>query len=81
MNSTLLLTAFSWAQSVPTLMGIDVVWAATMLAAVGVGTETDGSIICPAAVSGLAGLKPTVGLVSRRGVFPLSSRTWARTIH
>jgi amidase len=45
---------------------------AASLAAIGVGTETDGSIICPAAVSGLVGLKPTVGLVSRRGVIPIS---------
>ena len=36
---------------------------AASLATVGVGTETDGSIICPAAVNGLVGLKPTVGLV------------------
>ncbi|MBK5298204.1 MAG: amidase, partial [Vicinamibacteria bacterium] len=41
---------------------------AASLAAIGVGTETDGSIICPASVSGLVGLKPTVGLVSRRGI-------------
>ena len=45
---------------------------AASLAAVGVGTETDGSIICPAAVAGLVGLKPTVGLVSRRGIIPIS---------
>ena len=45
---------------------------AASLAAIGVGTETDGSIICPAAVSGLVGLKPTVGLVSRSGVIPIS---------
>jgi amidase len=45
---------------------------AASLAAIGVGTETDGSIICPAAVSGLAGLKPTVGLVSRTGIIPIS---------
>jgi amidase len=45
---------------------------AASLAAIGVGTETDGSIICPAAVSGLVGLKPTVGVVSRRGVIPIS---------
>ena len=42
------------------------------LATVGVGTETDGSIICPAAVTGLVGLKPTVGLVSRDGIIPIS---------
>jgi len=45
---------------------------AASLGAIGVGTETDGSIICPASVSGLAGLKPTVGLVSRTGIIPIS---------
>jgi amidase len=45
---------------------------AASLATVGVGTETDGSIICPAAVNGLVGLKPTVGLVSRNGIIPIS---------
>jgi len=45
---------------------------AANLAAVGVGTETDGSILCPAAVNGLVGLKPTVGLVSRDGIVPIS---------
>ena len=46
---------------------------AASLAAIGVGTETDGSIICPASVNGLAGLKPTVGLVSRSGIIPISA--------
>ena len=45
---------------------------AASLAAVGVGTETDGSITCPAAITGLDGLKPTLGLVSRAYVVPLS---------
>jgi amidase len=45
---------------------------AASLAALGIGTETDGSILCPAAVSGLVGLKPTVGVVSRRGIIPIS---------
>jgi amidase len=45
---------------------------AASLGAVGVGTETDGSIICPASVTGLVGLKPTVGLVSRSGIIPIS---------
>jgi amidase len=45
---------------------------AASLAAIGVGTETDGSIICPSSVNGLVGLKPTVGLVSRRGIIPIS---------
>ena len=42
------------------------------LAAAAIGTETDGSILCPAAVNGLVGLKPTVGLVSREGIIPIS---------
>ena len=37
-----------------------------------IGTETDGSIVCPSAVNGLVGLKPTVGLVSRTHVVPIS---------
>jgi len=41
-------------------------------AAVGIGTETDGSITCPAALCSLVGLKPTVGLVSRSGIIPIS---------
>ena len=45
---------------------------AASLAAVGVGTETDGSVTCPAAFAGLVGLKPTVGLVSRTHVVPIS---------
>jgi len=45
---------------------------AASLGAIGVGTETDGSIICPASVNGLVGLKPTVGLVSRNGIIPIS---------
>jgi amidase len=46
---------------------------AASLAAFGVGTETDGSIICPSSVNGLVGLKPTVGLVSRSGIIPISA--------
>ena len=42
------------------------------LCAVAVGTETDGSIICPSSINGLVGIKPTVGLVSRSGVIPVS---------
>jgi amidase len=45
---------------------------AASLAVVGIGTETDGSIVCPSGVSGLVGLKPTVGLVSRTGIVPIS---------
>ena len=42
------------------------------LAAVGIGTETDGSIVCPSSSNGLAGIKPTVGLLSRAGIIPIS---------
>jgi amidase len=42
------------------------------LCAVGIGTETDGSIVCPSSSNGLAGIKPTVGLVSRNGIIPIS---------
>jgi amidase len=41
-------------------------------APVAVGTETNGSIVCPASINGLVGLKPTVGLVSGAGVVPIS---------
>ena len=41
-------------------------------AAGGIGTETDGSIVCPSSSNGLAGIKPTVGLVSRAGIIPIS---------
>ena len=40
--------------------------------AVAVGTETDGSIVCPASVNGTVGIKPTVGLLSRSGIIPIS---------
>ncbi|HEU4855977.1 MAG TPA: amidase [Rhodanobacteraceae bacterium] len=40
---------------------------------VAIGTETNGSIICPAAANGVVGIKPTVGLVSRAGIIPISS--------
>lgn len=42
------------------------------LAVVGVGTETDGSVVCPSSVNGICGLKPTVGLISRSGIIPIS---------
>ena len=42
------------------------------LATVAIGSETDGSIICPASMTGLVGIKPTVGLVSRAGIIPIS---------
>lgn len=46
--------------------------ASASLAAAAVGTETDGSVTCPAALNGLVGLKPTVGLISRTHVVPIS---------
>jgi amidase len=56
------------------------------LAAVGIGTETDGSIVCPSSSNGLAGIKPTVGLVSRSGIIPIShsqdgAGPMCRTVH
>ena len=42
------------------------------LVAVAIGTETDGSVVCPASANGIVGIKPTVGLVSRAGVIPIS---------
>lgn len=45
--------------------------AARMIPAA-IGTETDGSVVCPASANGLVGLKPTIGLVSRTGIVPLS---------
>ena len=46
--------------------------AAANFAAISVGTETDGSIVCPANVSAVVGIKPTVGLASRAGIVPIS---------
>jgi amidase len=46
---------------------------AANLAVVAIGTETDGSIVCPSGQNGAVGIKPTLGLVSRSGVVPLSA--------
>ncbi len=46
---------------------------AANLCTVAVGTETDGSVTCPASTNGIVGLKPTVGLVSRSGIIPISA--------
>jgi amidase len=46
---------------------------AANLCAVAVGTETDGSVIAPASQNGIVGMKPTVGLVSRSGIIPISA--------
>ncbi len=48
--------------------------AAAHLATVTIGTETDGSIVCPAGANGVVGIKPTLGLVSRAGVIPISAQ-------
>ncbi len=45
---------------------------AANLATVAVGTETDGSIICPAQTNGIVGIKPTLGLLSRSGIIPIA---------
>jgi amidase len=45
---------------------------AANLAALGVGTETDGSVVCPSSVNAIVGIKPTVGLVSRSGIVPIA---------
>jgi amidase len=47
--------------------------AAVDLAAAAVGTETDGSIVCPSGANGVVGIKPTLGLWSRAGVVPISA--------
>jgi amidase len=47
--------------------------AAANLAAVTIGTETNGSIVCPASANSTVGLKPTLGLVSRSGIVPISA--------
>ena len=46
---------------------------AASLCAISVGTETDGSVVSPASVNGLVGIKPTVGLWSRAGIIPISA--------
>jgi amidase len=49
------------------------VGVAASLAQVAIGTETDGSIVCPAGATGIVGMKPTLGLVSRDGIVPISA--------
>ncbi|MCZ2839450.1 amidase [Modestobacter sp. VKM Ac-2985] len=49
------------------------VGVAASLAQVAIGTETDGSIVCPAGANGVIGVKPTLGLVSRSGIVPISA--------
>jgi amidase len=45
---------------------------AASLCAVAVGTETDGSVVCPSSANGLVGIKPTLGLISRSGIIPIA---------
>jgi amidase len=45
---------------------------ASSLCAVGIGTETDGSVVCPSSANGLVGIKPTLGLISRAGIIPIA---------
>jgi len=47
---------------------------AANLVTVSLGTETDGSILCPSSMNSVVGIKPTVGLTSRAGVVPISPR-------
>jgi amidase len=46
--------------------------ASASLCVVAVGTETDGSVVCPSSSNGLVGIKPTLGLISRAGIIPIS---------
>lgn len=46
--------------------------ASANLCAIAIGTETDGSIVCPSSMNGVVGIKPTVGLWSRSGIIPIS---------
>jgi len=51
-----------------------------------IGTETDGSVTCPASINGVVGIKPTIGLISRSGIVPISHRQdtagpIARSVH
>ena len=46
--------------------------ASASLCSAAIGTETDGSIVCPSTANGIVGIKPTVGLVSRTGIIPIS---------
>ena len=45
---------------------------AANLSAIGVGTETDGSVVCPSNANSLVGIKPTLGLISRAGIIPIA---------
>jgi amidase len=56
------------------------------LCAVAVGTETDGSVVCPSSLNGIVGIKPTLGLISGQGIIPIAhsqdtAGPMARTVH
>ena len=60
--------------------------AAASLCAAAIGTETDGSVVCPSSANGIAGIKPTLGLLSRSGIVPIAhsqdtAGPMARTVH
>jgi amidase len=60
--------------------------ASANLCVVAVGTETDGSIVCPASANGIVGIKPTLGLISRAGIIPIAhsqdtAGPMTRTVH
>ena len=60
--------------------------ASANLCTIAVGTETDGSIVCPSSANGIVGIKPTLGLVSRAGIIPIAhsqdtAGPMARTVH
>ena len=60
--------------------------AAANLCAIAIGTETDGSVVSPSSINGIVGIKPTVGLVSRSGIIPIShsqdtAGPMTRTVH
>lgn len=46
--------------------------ASSNFCTVAVGTETDGSVVCPSSANGIVGIKPTLGLISRRGIIPIA---------
>ncbi len=59
---------------------------AANLCAAAIGTETDGSVVCPSSANSLVGIKPTVGLISRAGIIPIAhsqdtAGPMARTVH
>lgn len=55
--------------------------AAAALAAASLGTETDGSIVCPASANGVVGIKPSVGLASRAGIVPIAHSQDTAGVH